>query len=130
MALIEFSTAGLPGYGDTDAGGGGLDTSSRTNETDLEVYGQDWDNGYGDGGTIVTPNAVGGPTDEPVAWWIALVVIFVIVSYYFRKDEEHKHGIVTDIICHTLEVLIGLTFLKMVFGVWKIPGASQLVEAA
>lgn len=133
MALIDFSTAGLPGTGDTDAGSGGLDTSSRTNETDLEVYNQDSDyppyEGY-DGGTVVTPNAVGGPTDQPVAWWIALAVVFILASYWYRKDEEKKHGIITDILIHTVEVIIGLSLFKMVFGVWKISGWSQLVENA
>jgi hypothetical protein len=47
MALIDldqanaFETAALPGQGDVDAGGGGLTTSSMTNEAALEAYGLD-----------------------------------------------------------------------------------------
>jgi len=36
-----FETAALPGQGDVNAGGGGLDTSSMTNESALAAYGLD-----------------------------------------------------------------------------------------
>lgn len=149
MALIDFSTAGLPGSGDTNAGSGGLDTSSRTNEVDLEVYGQNEDypdggnyggtqiggyDGYGTssdtGGTIMTPGLEGGPASNPVAWWLAIAVVFVVTMYFFKRDEEKKTGIISDIFLHTLEVLIGITFLKMFFGTYKISGLSQVIEAA
>jgi hypothetical protein len=132
--LIDFSTAALPHAGDTNAFGGGLTTSSVTNETDLQVYGQDaylGEGGYGidDGGSIhpMLEPMLDSPAGHPVVWWFALAGGVVLWCWW---DDDKGFGILTDIGKTTLKVVVGITLAKMFFGTVKIPGLSELVEAA
>jgi hypothetical protein len=130
---LDFGTAGLPRWGDTDAGGGGLTTSASTNEEVLDAYGINeypGGNDDDDGGDIVPAfaGAVDHPASHPVIGWTVVIIFFVVWMYIRHKDKE-KTGMVADLIEHTIEVFIGFTFLKWFFGFYKIPGISDNIEA-
>ncbi len=54
-----YETAGLPGQGDVNAGGGGLTTSSMANEADLRAYGLDVQSKAARGGNGLSGNGGG-----------------------------------------------------------------------
>ena len=75
------------------------------------------------------------PLAQPVPLWIGLIVLYFVWKYLEEHHNVAGEGIarklnVRGILLTTLEVVIGLTFLKWIFGTWKLPGLSQLVLAA
>jgi hypothetical protein len=134
MGLIDFSTAALPHAGDILPDGGiGLSSSSVTNQTDLEVYGEDEYDGD-DGGDIVrgTEPLVGTPADHPIGGWLTLGVILMVLLYFRAKGvgdggtKVHLGIGETGIIA--LSTLVWFVLAKWVLGIYKIPGLSQVVE--
>lgn len=130
MPLIDFSTASLPGGGDVNPGGGGLTTSSKTSEQVLIAAGEDEYNGM-----VVGTGLLGTPAGHPIAWWIGMGVLLVGVKFLAEKNSEGTEfknirvGFF-NIAIITLSAIFGMTLAKWVFGVYKVPGLSAIVEAA
>lgn len=117
-----------------------MDRLSRKNGIDGQIHG-----GYGsssdgyngdDGGSIVpmTAGMEGTTQGSPVAWWFAIGGILVAIKILAEKngDEGEFRTIrigATNILIITLSSVVGLTLLKWVFGIYKVPGISQIVEA-
>ena len=129
MPLIDFSTANLPHSGDFSPGQG-LSTSSSTNENVLAALGQDE---YV--GNVIAPQANGTLAGHPVAAWLGVILLIIVLKFVAEKNGEAgafsnvRVGFF-NIAVITLSSLIGLTFLKWVFGVYKVPGISPIIEAA
>lgn len=151
-----FETAALPGQGDVNAGGGGLDTSSMTNEAVLNSYGLDVQsraamrNGGGSGvvadnqgnlynansgrkvGRAVTPTLTGNPIfDHPIITIILIVVVLFIWKFAAKEDHEEERTIkvsLSNMVRITLMAAVGILILKWFFGVYAIASISPTIE--
>lgn len=164
MPLIDLSqtnayeSAALPGEGDVSAGGGGLTTSSLTNEADLASYGLDTytqsvTGGSGGGsrqkvvdssgnvydaytgskvGKAIGGNLHGNPQAEHPFWTILLLLIVLGLMKFIPK-EEHEESKPIKIgfnngIRITIMGMLGFLFAKFFFGVILIPSVSPTIE--
>jgi hypothetical protein len=134
MALIDFGTAATIKGGDILPDGGvGLSTSATTNETDLNLYGED-EYGNDDGGSIVPAahGLVGTPADHPVGGWLTIGVLFLVLMYYRAKGVggtgAKAHIGIGESLLLTIGVVFWLTLGKWVLGIYKVPGLSEVVE--
>lgn len=130
---------GMDAYAD-DGFEGGTQKASRKSGIHGHIHGDMWDNsGYNgnDGGQLVSQTAgmEGTPSGSPVAAWFGLVALVVIMKLIAEKNgEEAEFKTVrigaTNIAIITISAIVGMTLLKWVFGIYKVPGISQVVEAA
>lgn len=158
MPLIDldqanaFETAALPGTGDSDAGAGGLTTSSMTNETDLESYGLDAygaasrrGGAAGDGSGVSSDYAppdgarhaiphmasdlAGSPVDHPF-WTIALIGAGLLAYKAIVKNEstENIKISIPTAIAVTGMATIGILVEKWVFGLWQLPSITPTMD--
>jgi hypothetical protein len=116
------------------------DWSSRKQGIHGNIHG-DYDpdsDGYNgdDGGDLIGPTMgmEGTAAGSPVAWWFALGGTLIALKLIAEKNgdaSEFKTIRVgaSNILIITLSSIVGLTLLKWVFGIYKIPGLSQIVEA-
>lgn len=131
MARIDFSSAALPSSGDNDPSQVGLTVSGRTNQTVLTNSGQD----ELAVGSVVAPQMQGTVAGHVVPWWLALIVLVIAVKFIAEKNDEAgefkniRVGFF-NIMVITLCAVIGLTLLKWIFGIYKVPGIAPLIEAA
>jgi len=134
----DLSVYGYNQYGDN--GYEPSDWSSRKQGIHGHIHG-DFDpasSGYdgNDGGDLVpaTAGLEGTPGGSPVAWWFGMIALIVILKFVAEKNGEEgdfkniRVG-ASNIAIITVSAVIGLTLLKWVTGIYKIPGLSQIVEA-
>lgn len=146
MALIDldqanaFETAALPGQGDTNAGAGGLTTSSMSNETALEAYGLDTYSQSGsdgisgdyappDGARHLAPQLAGTAADHPF-WTIALLVAFLFIYKATVKNESTENvkvSIPSAFASGTMAAIVILAY-KWVFGLWQLPSVTPTMD--
>ena len=128
--MIGFDDAALPHIADFGNPGTGLTFSSQTNDVVLSAENQSDD----DGGAIVAPAMHGTLAGEPVAWWLAIIGVIIAIKFFAEKGGDGsqfaniKVGF-WNLLTITLTAVIGLTFLKWVFGIYKVPGLSPIIEA-
>lgn len=135
MALIDFDLQSLPHSADTGNPGTGLSTANSTSQTALVAAGEG--PGQSDGGSLVVRDhaAVMGPLGHPVPWWIGLVLVLVLIKF-FAEQGEHEADYknvrigVSNVVTITLSSIIGTMLLKWIFGIYKVPGLSAIIEAA
>lgn len=156
MPLIDldqanaFETAALPGSGDTDAGAGGLTTSSMTNETDLEAYGLDTysqsqgggrggDSGDGggvsadynppDGSMHVAPHLAGTAVDHPF-WTFAILLVGLGIYKAVTKNESSENIKVSlpTAFAVTAMATAGILAEKWVFAMWQVPSITPTMD--
>ena len=157
MPLIDldqanaFETAALPGIGDSNAGAGGLTTSTMTNETDLEAYGLDTysrsDRGgaAGDGSGVsadyappdrarhVMPHMAsqlhGTAVDHPF-WTIALIGagLFVYKAVTKNESSENVKVSIPSFVAVTLMATAGILVEKWVFGIAQLPSVTPTMD--
>lgn len=151
-----FETSALPGIGDVNAGGGGIDTSSLTNEAALASYGLDTQSqsARGSGGTggliadnsgnlysqqtgakvgrAITPGLSGNPQAEHPLWTILLLVVLLFGWKFISKEKNEEGGMVKVSISNfariTLMAAVGILLLKWFFGVYAIASISPTIE--
>lgn len=164
MPLIDLSqsnayeTSALPGEGDANAGGGGLTTSSLTNEADLASYGLDtytqaMTGGSGGGsrqkvtdssgnvydaytgakvGKALGGNLHGNPQAEHPFWTIVLLIIILGLMKFIPKEEHEESKPIKISFQNGLRItimgILGFLFAKMFFGVILIPSVSPTIE--
>jgi hypothetical protein len=151
MPLIDldqanaFETAALPGSGDTDAGAGGLTTSSMTNETDLEAYGLDTYSQSQRGGHIsgsydppsgarhlmpgMAQQLHGTAVDHPF-WTIALGGAILLTYKAVTKNESTENvkvSIPTFVAVGTMAT-IWILAEKWLFGIWQLPSITPTMD--
>jgi hypothetical protein len=151
MPLIDldqtnaFETAALPGSGDTDAGAGGLTTSSMTNETDLEAYGLDTYSQSAGGshisGNYDPPNGArhlmpgmaqqlhGTAVDHPF-WTIALGGAILLAYKGMTKNESTENVKVSIPSFVAVGVMATLFILgeKWLFGIIQVPSITPTMD--
>lgn len=151
MALIDldqanaFETAALPGSGDTDAGAGGLTTSSMTNETDLEAYGLDTYSQSSMGGGVsgmhppppgsrhVAPGMAqqlhGGPVDHPF-WTIALIGggLFLYKAVTKNESSENVKVSIPSFVAVGLMATAFILGEKWFFGLVQFPSITPTMD--
>lgn len=128
---LDFSNVALAKGGDVNPGGGGMTTSSSTNQTVLEAYGA---NSIGGVGTLVAPGAHETVAGHVIPWWVFLIGVLVVWAFFDAKSEkedlkEVKVGFANSLKV-SLFVLVWFTLFKWFFGVYVVPGLSAVVEAA
>jgi hypothetical protein len=127
--MIGFSNAALPHAADFDPGDG-VSSPATTSPNVLGVEGM-----RGDPGTDVATHLDGTTAGHPVSWWIAIIVLLVALKFVAEKAGDSgsysniKVGAWNTLVV-TISAIIGLTFLKWVFGMYRIPGLSAIVLAA
>lgn len=142
MALIDlnigdaYETSALPGIGDANALGGGITTSSLTNESDLRAYGLDVQSkaarggrsggsGYGGGpvtvdsknnvydaatgqkkGKAVTPQLSQNPMANHPLWTIGIIVLVLLLWKFIPKEEHEEDKQVKISLFNTLRITL------------------------
>jgi hypothetical protein len=151
MPLIDldqanaFETAALPGSGDSDAGAGGLTTSTMASETNLEAYGLDTysqsQNGGGLGDGYDPPSKArhlapgmaaqlhGTPVDHPF-WTIVLIGAGLFVYKAVTKNEasENVKVSIPSFVAVTLMATGGILLEKWIFGIWQLPSITPTMD--
>lgn len=135
----DLAVLGVSQYA-TDRMEGGTDKPWRKSGIFGDVHGNIYDSsGYDgiDGGMHWEPTMglEGTPAGSPVAWWFAMGGILIAIKVLAEKSgEEAEFKTIrigaTNIMIITLSAVVGLTLLKWVFGIYKVPGISQIIEAA
>lgn len=128
--MIGFDDAALPHMADFGNPGTGLTASSQTNDVVLSAENQS----NSDGGSIVAPSLHGTVGGEPVAWWLTLIVLFIGIKFIAERGGDGSQFANVKIgfwnmLTITFAAIIGITFLKWVFGIYKVPGLSPVIEA-
>jgi hypothetical protein len=151
MPLIDldqanaFETAALPGSGDTDAGAGGLTTSSMASETNLEAYGLDTYSQSQRGGHIsgsydppsgarhlmpgMAQQLHGTAVDHPF-WTIALVGLGLLTYKAVTKNESSEN-VKVSIPSFVAVGLMSTAFIlgeKWLFGIWQVPSVTPTMD--
>jgi hypothetical protein len=150
MPLIDldqanaFETAALPGSGDTDAGAGGLTTSTMASETNLEAYGldtytQSQRGGIGHGfdppskARHLLPGMAqqlhGSPADHPF-WTIVLIGAGLFVYKAVTKNEASEN-VKVSIPSFIAVGLMATGFIlaeKWLFGIWQLPSVTPTIS--
>jgi hypothetical protein len=152
MPLIDldqanaFETAALPGSGDTDAGAGGLTTSTMASETNLEAYGLDTYSQSGRGGGGIghgydPPSGArhlmpgmaadlhGSPADHPF-WTIALIGagLFVYKAVTRNEASENVKVSIPSFIAVGLMATGFILGEKWLFGIWQLPSITPTMD--
>jgi hypothetical protein len=150
MPLIDldqanaFETAALPGSGDSDAGAGGLTTSTMASETNLEAYGLDTYTQSGQGGIgheydppdkarHLMPNQAaalhGTAVDHPF-WTIALIGAGLFVYKAVTKNEASEN-VKVSVPSFVAVGLMATAFIlgeKWLFGIWQLPSVTPTMD--
>lgn len=126
--MIGFSNAALPHLADFDPGDG-TTSPATTSPNVLAVSGL-----RGNPGTDVASHLDGTPAGHPVSWWVAIIVLLVAIKFFAEKGGEGGFSNVRigffNVVTITLAAVVGLTFLKWVFGLYRVPGISAIILAA
>jgi len=126
---VSWATRTLPVFSDQDPGGAGMSTGNKTMAGAVSADSKDV------AGIDVLPQAEGTPAGHPVNWWIALIVLIVALKFAAENGNDGssfsniKVGF-WNVMVITLSAIVGLIFTKWVFGMYRIPGLSDIVLAA
>src|SRR5882672_4318752 len=85
-----------------------------------------------------SPDTTGGNgiVGHPIAWWVALIVLLVVLMYgsqRFGSEGENFKNIklsIYNIVVISLAAVIGFAGLKMIFSRFPVPGLSDVILAA
>jgi hypothetical protein len=150
MPLIDldqtnaFETAALPGSGDSDAGAGGLTTSTMASETNLEAYGLDTysqsgrhgiSHGYAppDGARHVMPSQAaalhGTAVDHPF-WTIVLIGagLFVYKAVTRNEASENVKVSIPSFVAVGLMATGFILIEKWIFSMHQVPSITPTMD--
>jgi hypothetical protein len=151
MPLIDldqanaFETAALPGSGDSDAGAGGLTTSTMASETNLEAYGLDTYSQSGGGGGIghefappsqarhlmpgMAAQLHGTAVDHP--FWTIVAIGAGLLVYKAVTKNEASENVKVSIPSFVAVGLMATGFIlgeKWLFGIWQLPSITPTMD--
>lgn len=127
--MIGFSVAGLAHAADFNPGAG-VSTPAATSPNVIANEAS-----LANPGTNVAPGLSGTAAGHPVSWYFGILVILVILKYVSEaagdkgEFKDVKIGFL-NIVTITFSAILGLIFLKWVFGMFRVPGLSDIVLAA
>lgn len=119
LPMLSWATSGTAEQGDFNPGNG-ITTANKT------VRGSVAADSGAIAGVKVGPDA--GANHAP-AFWIALVVLYFVASYFFKKGEGDSWGFwsITDT---TVKAIIGLSVLHWLASYYTVPGLSDVILSA
>jgi hypothetical protein len=126
VGMISWMNSAQARAGDTSPGVG----LSTGNQTSGGAVGAATDVGMN-----VAPGLQGTTAGHPVTFWVGLVALLIALKYFAEwggTGEDFRNikiGFFNTMVI-TFSAVIGLVFLKWVFGFYKIPGVSDVVLAA
>lgn len=126
LSTISWMNVGTSRAGDQSPGIG-LSTGNQTSEGAVDRA--------HDVGMPVLQQLDGTTAGHPVSWWIALVAILIAIKYFAEWGQEGAQFAnirigFFNVMVITLAAIVGLVFLKWVFGMYRVPGVSAIILAA
>lgn len=152
-----YETSALPGQGDVNAGGGGIDTSSLTNEAVLDAYklnpqsraaagtggnapgrvadanGNIYDASSGQKtGRAITPGLSTNPQANHPLWTILLIVVVLFLWKFLAKEDHEENKTLKVSLSNTVRITlmaaVGILILKWFFSVYAVASISPTIE--